>query len=238
MLQDGVGAADSSAALVNRAGYNRWSQIYDEGVNSTVAVDEMHFPALYSKVSQSRVLEVGCGTGRHTLRLAQQGNEVTAIDLSPGMLAVARQKLVELDAHRVKLIEADFMNADLGFTEEFDASLTALVLEHIERLDIFFGLVSRALKPGGLLFVSEIHPDRIAAGTSAFFTDANSGETVRLCSFAHPAAVIESHALAAGLHLQHRSDVVGGDDLVALHADWKRHIGRLMIRMWKFQKVS
>jgi len=230
----GVVQGCSNAAALNREGYNRWSLIYDGSINSTVATDDLYFPAMWESMTKLRVLEVGCGTGRHTLRLAQQDNEVTAIDLSPGMLEVARQKLSGF--HKVKLIEADFMKGELLLAEGFDACLTALVLEHIEHLDIFFGLIAKALKPGGFFFLSEIHPDRIAAGTQAYFSDPASGETVRLCSFAHPAAAIESHALSAGLVVQHQSDIIGGEDLVSQHADWQRHVGRPMIRMWRFQR--
>jgi len=227
-----------SAAEVNRECYNRWSQIYDGSVNSTVATDELYFPPFWaSHVSRKRVLELGCGTGRHTLRLAQQDNDVTAIDLSPGMLNIARKKLSGFS--KVAFIEGDFMNdQSLEMSEEYDVCLAALVLEHIEHLDAFFRLVFKVLKPGGLFFLSEIHPDRIAGGTQAFFVDPLCGETVRLCSYVHAAMDIESHALAEGLKMQQQSDVIGGDDLVRLHADWQRHLGRPMIRMWKFAKEA
>jgi malonyl-CoA O-methyltransferase len=85
--------------------------------------------------------------------------------------------------------------------------------------------------------MSEIHPDRIAGGTQANFIDPVNGEAVRLTSFAHTAADIEGQALAAGLSLRHQADIIGGDDLVALNADWTRHVGRAMIRMWTFEKA-
>jgi SAM-dependent methyltransferase len=46
--------------------------------------------------SPRRILELGCGTGEDAVRLAQSGHEVVAIDASPAMLAMAREK-----AHRV-----------------------------------------------------------------------------------------------------------------------------------------
>lgn len=215
----------------NRSGYDRWAQLYDSYVNSTVATDELHFPPIYLGVRDLDVLEIGCGTGRHTLRLAQQGNRVTALDLSPGMLGVARDKLAGWPD--VRLLEADILaEDDLGV---FDAVLTALVLEHIADLSLFFVRVAASLMPGGFFYMSEIHPERIAAGTQANFVAAD-GVHVRLTSFAHTEAEIHSAAVAAGLRLRQQQDVVGGEDLVSLNADWTRHLGRKMLRIWVFSR--
>ena len=78
----------------------------------------MHFPVVWRRLTGKRVLEIGCGTGRHTANLVRQGNEVVGIDLSPGMLAVARRTL---EGHRVELIHADFMTFDGLAAGDFDA---------------------------------------------------------------------------------------------------------------------
>ena len=221
----------SDPSLENRAGYDRWAQLYDTYPNSTVASDELCFPTVYADVCGQEVLEIGCGTGRHTVRLAAQGNRVTALDLSPGMLEVARGKLAGFDT--VRLVEADIMaGGDWG---RFDAVLTALVLEHIADLGVFFDRVAAALKPGGSFYMSEIHPDRIAGGTQANFTTAD-GQHVRLASFAHGEAEIQAAASQAGLSLRLQQDVIGGDDLIRLNPDWARHRGRKMIRIWVFAR--
>lgn len=219
----------------NRAGYDRWADFYDGYSNSTVATDDLYFPSLWRHLRGIDVLEIGCGTGRHTLRLARAGNAVTALDLSPGMLRVARQKLT--DYPDVRLLEADFMADDLGFVG-FDAVVMALVLEHIADLDVFFLRVRNALKPGGQFYLSEIHPQRIASGTQANFVDAETGEKIVLSSFAHSEADIQAAALTSGLHLKTQQDVVGGEELAALNPHWNRHSGRKMIRMWVFEALS
>lgn len=215
----------------NRAGYDRWAAIYDGYTNSTVAIDDMTFPAVYAHLKGKRVLEIGCGTGRHTLRLARN-NDVTGIDLSPGMLDVARQKLSNC---KVQLIEADIMAGPL-LLGAFEAVVTALVLEHIAELDTFFRRAAEALAPGGELLLSEIHPDRIAAGTQANFTDPETGDHVRLKSFAHTEADIQSAASDAGLRLLSHTDVFGGSALVRLNPAWEKHLGRPLIRIWTFEK--
>ncbi|WP_443747347.1 class I SAM-dependent DNA methyltransferase [Asticcacaulis solisilvae] len=216
----------------NRAGYDRWAAIYDSYANSTVAIDDMTFPALYAHLKDKRVLEIGCGTGRHTIRLARD-NDVTGIDLSPGMLDVARQKL---SGCKAQLIEADIMAGPLNLGL-FDAVVTALVLEHIGDLATFFRRAGEALADSSELLLSEIHPDRIAKGTQANFTDPGTGETVRLKSFAHSEADIQSAARDADLRLLSHMDVFGGNALVRRNSAWEKHLGKPLIRIWTFEKA-
>ncbi len=222
----------SDTTHINRTGYDRWSDIYDSAVNSTVAVDDMHFPALWADVAGKDVLEIGCGTGRHTLRLARQGNRVTALDLSPGMLAQARAKLAGFE---VRLIERDIMAGgdDLGL---YDVIVTALVMEHIEDIETFFVCVAASLKPGGRFFMSEVEPARLAAGGVARFYDPATGERHDMKSFAHDAVAILAAAARAGLTLVREQDVLGDARLTAVKSEWARHAGKPMIRMWEFRK--
>lgn len=98
-----------------------------------------------------QVLDLACGFGRHSNRLAQLGLTVTGIDWMPGFLAIAHQHAAELgvqveyrqgDMRRLSLDEA-FDRVLLLFTSfgYFDDSDNLLVLQQI----------ARALKPGGLL---------------------------------------------------------------------------------------
>ncbi|MCU0612286.1 MAG: class I SAM-dependent methyltransferase, partial [Candidatus Eisenbacteria bacterium] len=64
-----------------------------------------------------RILDIGCGTGRHTIELARRGYDVTGIDLSPTQLARAREKAREAGV-RVRFRKADARR--LRFHDEFD----------------------------------------------------------------------------------------------------------------------
>jgi malonyl-CoA O-methyltransferase len=216
----------------SRRGYDRWAAIYDGYSNSTVFTDDFAFPPVWAHLKHKRVLELGCGTGRHTIRLARAGNRVTGLDLSPGMLAEARRKLAPYTD--ITLIEGDLLTMDF---RGFDTVVTALVLEHIADLNAFFDRASAALVPGGEMFLSEIHPDRIAGGTQANFVDPGTGEAVRLMSYAHRAVDIETAAVRAGLTLAAQQDVVGDQRQVDHNPDWARHIGRKLIRIWTFAKT-
>ncbi|MFM8972773.1 MAG: class I SAM-dependent methyltransferase [Actinomycetota bacterium] len=64
----------------------------------------------------SRVLDVGCGPGRHAVALARRGIEVVGVDCSPDFLALARIDALGLPA---EFVEADVRN--LSYSSEFDA---------------------------------------------------------------------------------------------------------------------
>jgi len=67
-----------------------------------------------------RILDIGCGTGRHSLELARRGYEVTGIDLSDSQLTLAREKANEAG------LEVAFFKHDareLHFDKEFDLAI-------------------------------------------------------------------------------------------------------------------
>jgi SAM-dependent methyltransferase len=68
----------------------------------------------------SRILDIGCGTGRHALELARRGYSVTGIDLSESMLAKARLKAQQASLP-VEFVQSDART--LPFVNEFDLAI-------------------------------------------------------------------------------------------------------------------
>ncbi|MGB2623877.1 MAG: class I SAM-dependent methyltransferase [Candidatus Acidiferrum sp.] len=83
------------------------------------------------------VLELGCGTGRITLALAQAGHRVTGLDISARMLERCNQKRVELPTEpreRVHLVQGDMTRFDLG--EKFRVVIIPFrPLQHLLEMD-------------------------------------------------------------------------------------------------------
>lgn len=109
------------------------------------------------------ILELGCGTGRVLLPLAEAGHRVTGVDISPGLLTVARQKL-PITNHQppITLIEADLRTFDLpekSFTFAFCTSNTLMHLITQEDQLTALRNAHRHLQPGGLLLVDLFNPD-------------------------------------------------------------------------------
>lgn len=67
------------------------------------------------------VLDLGCGTGGHSLELASRGYAVTGVDVSPEMVAIARRKKDEARAERLDYVVSDVAALSLG--REFDAAI-------------------------------------------------------------------------------------------------------------------
>ena len=67
-----------------------------------------------------KILDVGCGTGRHAIELAKRGYQITGIDLSESQLKRAREKAKDANVH------IDFQRQDarnLPFNNEFDVAI-------------------------------------------------------------------------------------------------------------------
>jgi SAM-dependent methyltransferase len=98
-----------------------------------------------------RVLDMACGTGRHSHELARRGFEVVGVDISPDLLAIA-----EADAEAESL-SASFLAADLrqlDFDQEFDLVLNLNdgaigYFETEEENHRTFEVIAAALRPGG-----------------------------------------------------------------------------------------
>jgi SAM-dependent methyltransferase len=88
-------------------------QLYDAAVPDWPGeIDFYRALAMEVKEQGGSVLEVGCGTGRVTLQLAQEGISIVGMDISPAMLTIARQKSQELP--NVRWVEGDMQAFDLG----------------------------------------------------------------------------------------------------------------------------
>src|ERR1017187_8593218 len=89
-------STDPIDLLSTKDGYDRWAEIYDGDDNPLVALEEPWVDKLIGDVNGLKVADIGCGTGRHALRLAAAGAIVEAVDFSEGMLAQARAKAGKL----------------------------------------------------------------------------------------------------------------------------------------------
>lgn len=110
-------------------------------------VAELGMPVveLLAPKTGERVLDLGCGDGFLTARLAAMGCDVLGIDSSAAQVEAARSAGV-----RAEVMAAEV----LGFHEEFDAVFSNATLHWVRAVDEVIGNVFRALKPGGR-FVAE-----------------------------------------------------------------------------------
>ena len=163
-----------------KEGYQIWSEQYDTNENKTRDLEGKALQATLSKINFDKVLEFGCGTGKNTVWLQHHAKQITAVDFSEAMLAIATEK--------VKSTNTQFVIADINkpwdFTsEKFDLIAFSLVLEHIEHIDAVFEKIGDISNDKAYVYISELHPFKQYAGSKARFTT-EAGEQIVTC-FTH-----------------------------------------------------
>jgi SAM-dependent methyltransferase len=208
-----------------RAGYAGWAGTYDTHDNPMIAMTEVAMRDGLPPLAGSRVVELGCGTGRNLQRFLQAGAAALwGLDVSPEMLARARQRLPAT----VQLLEHDLRDP-LPLPEAMaDVVLFSLVLEHLPQLTPVLREVARVLRPGGLALAHELHPTLVRQGVGAHFTTAD-GRCHRLPSFGHDEAEFRAAARAAGLAVRHVRSWIPDERVFALSAKARRYAGRPML---------
>ncbi len=182
-----------------REGYDRWAAVYDHDANPLPALEDPHVREAVGDPRGLSVLDLGCGTGRHTAWLACAGARVTAVDFSPEMLAEARRKSEGAD---VRFLVHDLHEPLPLPGGAFDLVVSGLVLEHLRDPGGFFAEIRRVLRPSGRAVVSAMHPAMFLRGSQARFTDPASGEVVQPGSLPHQLGEFVLAIVRAGLTLE------------------------------------
>lgn len=177
--------------------YNNWSDIYDTNENRTRDLDAQILRETFAGQRFDSILETGCGTGKNTEFLAQIGTHVHALDFSEGMVLKAREKVM---AENVRFEMADLTVRWPCEDSAFDLIVCSLVLEHMEELSHFFAEAARTLRPGGKLFIDELHPFKQYGGTKARYEQA--GQTVEVEAYVHHISEFIQAGQANGLRLE------------------------------------
>lgn len=132
-----AGAEDLDPAAMPPREYEPYESRFEDAlIESAGALEGKH------------VLDLGCGTGDLTLRLLQRGARVTALDISPGAVAVAEERarrFVPEGAARFVVGTAEATGLD---DQEFDVVVGKLVLHHLD-LGLAAPEIHRVLNPGG-----------------------------------------------------------------------------------------
>lgn len=110
---------------------------------------------LFTPEPGQQILDVGCGTGNFSIKLAERGARVTGIDLSDEMLRMAQQKTrhLPIEYHTMDLYETAFED------DTFDAVFSMAAFEFVKEPARALKELMRVLKPGGRLLVGTIHLD-------------------------------------------------------------------------------
>jgi SAM-dependent methyltransferase len=188
-------------------GYDLWSETYDRTPNPIVAMDARHTLRLLAPQPGERILDAGCGTGRHLKRLIDSGAKTIGLDFSQGMLEVARR-----NNPAALLVHADLQQPLPFGPARFDAVLCALIGEHLGELRVVFQEMYSILRPKGRLVFSVYHPELAAAGKEANFMRGDM--EYRLGAYQHTVATYQTMLEDAGFRGIVKHEFKGDEELV------------------------
>ncbi|MFD3683931.1 class I SAM-dependent methyltransferase [Nocardiopsis sp. NPDC058631] len=191
-------------------GYDSFAEAYASDNESNLQNAYYERPAmvaLAADVTGRRILDAGCGAGPLAAALRDRGADVTGIDASAEMLALARRRLGD---------DTDLRVVDLGgplpFADgAFDDVVASLVLHYLEDWGPTLAEMRRVLRPGGRLIASVQHPfadyaiqdprPDYSATTSYSDEFTFSGRSVRLRFWRRPLHAMTDAFTAAGFRL-------------------------------------
>ena len=143
----------------NRAYYDAFSQQYEQhrGDNDPGGyhelLDEMEADFVERFAANREVLEIGCGTGLVLQRLGAFARSARGIDLSPGMLELARQRGLDV---------VEGSATALPFPDEsFDVTCSFKVLAHIPDIELALGEMARVTRRGGTIIAEFYNPNSL-----------------------------------------------------------------------------
>lgn len=149
-------AVDKGSLDATRAYYDEFSKSYErhrrpndaDGYHALVDDLEVELCERYGRGKD--VLECGCGTGLILERLAGFARRAVGIDLSPGMLEVARGR--GLEVHEGSVTHLPFEDAT------FDVTCSFKVLAHVPDIGRALAEMARVTRPGGVLLAEFYNP--------------------------------------------------------------------------------
>jgi ubiquinone/menaquinone biosynthesis C-methylase UbiE len=100
----------------------------------------------------SEILDIGCGDGSISTPLLNSNCRLTLLDVSPGMLSIARSRIPEELSSRVKFVNEDFMQVPFE-KNFFDLVICVGVLAHVVSPKDLIAKIASVLKPGGTLIL-------------------------------------------------------------------------------------
>ena len=144
--------------------YNQNAEAFIAGTIN-VNMSDIQSRFLQEIPSGALILDLGCGSGRDSKLFSELGYRVTAVDGSPELCK--RAEVITGSPVRCLMFE------DLDYHEEFDAIWACASLLHVEKNQMghILQLVSTALKPGGILYVSYKYGNTERESDGRIFSD-------------------------------------------------------------------
>ena len=140
--------------------FENFANTYEQEAFTKGTLQEVGFMEQELSFDTSKlILDVGCGTGRHSVELARRGYHVTGIDLSDDQLAKAREHAAQANVH-IEFFRQDAR--DFNFHQKFDTAVMLCegsfpLMETDEMNFAILRNIYNSLKPGGKLIFTTLN---------------------------------------------------------------------------------
>ncbi|MFA5293819.1 MAG: class I SAM-dependent methyltransferase [Phycisphaerae bacterium] len=104
------------------------------------------------------VLDYGCGTGLLSFLISDKVSSVCAVDISDGMLAEVRKKIITQNVKNIQAVNFD-ITKDKPLNRTFDLITSAMAMHHIEDTFAAITKLSKLLNPGGWIALADLYAE-------------------------------------------------------------------------------
>ncbi len=216
----------AASMLDAREGYRLWAPTYATETATSFLDDELASGMLRG-LPRTQLLDAGCGVGRRIQNIPS----AIGMDLSPEMLAAGGAQNVVMGDVRAMPFDAS----------RFDMIWCRLVLGHIPDAFPAYLEIARVCLPGGYVFVTDFHPDAVAAGHRRTF-NAQAGTVHEIEHYVHSDHI--QLAARAGLTLVTSGEGVVGPSIRNFYLSgigqkaYKRDIGLKLVSAFLFRRSN
>jgi magnesium-protoporphyrin O-methyltransferase len=192
----------------DRTAADAWSRLTSDapvsGIRATVRAgrDEMRnriLGWLPADMRGLRLLDAGCGTGALSVEAARRGAEVVAVDISPTLVGLARERSPkDLGAGRVEFLVGDMLDRGLG---SFDHVVAMDSLIHYRAADVVDALAGLAARTAGslvLTFAPRTAPLAVMHAVGRLFPRADRAPAIEPVGSGDIRRLLAAHPLLAG----------------------------------------
>jgi SAM-dependent methyltransferase len=210
-------------------GYARWAPTYD-ALDDRFDIDLLNAsPSLRSLVPGSRVVDLGCGTGRIGAWLDAHGaREVIGVDLCKEMLDRANARSLYASTTYASVTATGLT------TGTFDGAISSMVLDHVADLAGFFVEAHRLLRPGGWLAIVDFHPFFMMQGIPTHFPDGD--EQVAVENHVHALRDFFKLAATNGFAVTEFDERFVTDEWALAAPGYRKYIGQPVTHAWVYKR--
>jgi tRNA (cmo5U34)-methyltransferase len=129
-------------------------------IDAPLAIELITQAAFRSTAKIQRILDIGCGAGNNTVKLSEYVSpfDCDLVDLSSPMLERARERILKVNAGKLRTFQGDFREIDLP-DQGYDVIFAAAVLHHLRNdqdWETAFSKIYRLTAPGGSVWITDL----------------------------------------------------------------------------------